>query len=122
MPSRNLAAIPLALGRMLFFGSPVGHVFHALDTETGRVIWLTHVRGIVRDGAVFKRGLLYFGDSSGYLWALDARTGAIVGVKKTRQRFTVGSPVIAGRTLVIGSESGAVIAIPLDVIRTSHDR
>lgn len=122
MPARNLAAIPLALGHMLFFGSPVRPVFHALDTETGRVIWLARVRGIVRDGAVFKRGLLYFGDSSGYLWALDARTGAIIGVKKTRQRFSVGSPVIAGRTLVIGSNGGSVIAIPLDVVRSSHDR
>jgi hypothetical protein len=33
----------------------------------------------------------------------------------------VGSPVVVGKTLIIGSDSGSVMAVPLDLIRASHD-
>ena len=36
-------------------------------------------------------------------------------------RFNVGSPVVDGKTLFIGSDDGSVIAVPLDAIRSSHD-
>jgi hypothetical protein len=33
----------------------------------------------------------------------------------------VGSPIIVGSTLIIGSKTGTVYAVPLQSIRTSHD-
>jgi hypothetical protein len=35
--------------------------------------------------------------------------------------FNVGSPIVVGTTLIIGSDTGSVIAIPLERIRKSLD-
>lgn len=122
VPQRNLAAIPLVRGRTLYFGGSIAPYVHALSVERGDVLWRARVRGSVKGGIAAKDGILYFGDHAGYLWALDARTGTAIGSKRMPTSFNVGSPVIDGNTLVIGSNSGTVIAIPLDVIRNSHDR
>jgi outer membrane protein assembly factor BamB len=121
LPFRNLAAVPLMIDRTLYVGSPVLRVMHAIDANTGRVRWRLAVRGLVRGGAVYKDGVLYFGDLAGYLWAVNARTGKPIGVKKMPVRFSVSSPIVAGETLIVGCRGGSVIAVPLDQIRSSHD-
>ena len=113
---------PLVRGRTLYFGGSIAPYVHALSVEHGDVLWRARVKGPVKGGIAAKDGILYFGDHAGYLWALDARTGTTIGSKRMRTSFNVGSPVIDGNTLVIGSNSGTVIAIPLDVIRNSRDR
>jgi len=120
-PTRNLAAIPLLDGGTLFFGNSTAPWMHALDAETGKVRWRTHVRGPVKGGVVAVGGAVYFGDHGGYLWALDEQTGHVIGVKNMHTPFNVGSPLVVGRTLVIGSLTGRLIAVPLDVIRSAHD-
>ena len=45
----------------------------------------------------------------------------MVGDKSMHRPFNVGSPVVDGATLIIGSDSGSVIAVPLAAIRSSHD-
>jgi outer membrane protein assembly factor BamB len=121
LPPRNEAAIPLLYGNRLYFGSCMVGEMHALDLASGRVIWQTHVRGVVKGGLVAVDGVVYFGDLAGYLWALDANTGKIIGNKKMPSGFNVGSPIVVGRTLVVGSRTGTVYALPLDDIRSSHD-
>jgi outer membrane protein assembly factor BamB len=121
VPARNLASVPLALNGAVYFGSPITPYFHALDAASGQTRWRAKVRGIVRGGPVYKDGTLYFGDLGGYLWALDARTGKVIGSMKTKMRFNVGSPLIAGDTLVVGCRNGKIIAVPLETIRAAHD-
>jgi outer membrane protein assembly factor BamB len=121
LPPRNEAAIPLLYDDRLYFGSSVAAYMHALDPQTGRLIWEAHVRGVVKGGPVAVDNVLYFGDLAGYLWALDARTGAVVGDKRMSSGFNVGSPIVVGQTLIIGSRTGNVYALPLDDIRSSHD-
>jgi len=121
MPRYNLSAIPMVAGDTLYVGSAVAPYVHALGTEDGKLRWSTRVHAPVKGSVAFARGVVYFGDLAGYLWALDARTGRIVGCKNMHTAFNVGSPVIAGETLVIGTKTGAVIAEPLDDIRASHD-
>jgi outer membrane protein assembly factor BamB len=55
------------------------------------------------------------------LWALDAANGAVLGAKRLPVSFRVGSPIIVGKTLIIGSDSGDVFALPLSSITASHD-
>lgn len=121
LPPRNEAAIPLLYGGRLYFGSCVVAYMHALDPATGHLIWETHVHGVVKSGAVVVDGVLYFGDLGGYLWALDPNTGKILGDKKMGSGFNVGSPIVVGQTLIIGSRTGTVYALPLTDIRNSHD-
>jgi outer membrane protein assembly factor BamB len=121
LPIRNEAAIPLLAGGMLYLGSAIAPWMHALDAASGMLVWEMPTRGAVKGGIVAVDGVVYFGDLGGYLWALDAKTGRVVGDKDMHTPFNVGSPIVDGKTLIIGSDSGSVIAIPLEAIRASHD-
>jgi outer membrane protein assembly factor BamB len=122
VPMWNEAAIPLAAGDTVYLGSAIASAMHALDAATGRVRWQTAVRGAVKGGPVLDDGVLYFGDLAGYLWALDAEDGHVIGVKNVHVPFNVGSPVIFGQTLFIGGKDGTFLAIPLAKIRSGRDR
>jgi outer membrane protein assembly factor BamB len=121
LPQRNEAAIPLVINGTLFMGSSLANAVHAIDAHTGQVKWVVHTHGPVKGGIVDAGGTLYFGDLAGYLWAVDASSGAIVGSKNMHTPFNVGSPIVAGHTLIIGSRGGTLAAIPLAAIRASHD-
>jgi len=116
---RNESAIPLVAAHTLFLGSAIAPYMHAIDTDTGKVLWSTKVGGPVLGGIVEQDGRIYFGDRAGNLWALDAKTGAVDGKLATPTPFNVGSPVIAGQSLIIGSKAGTLDAIPLDRILDS---
>lgn len=121
LPIRNEAAIPMLAGGMLYLGSAISPWMHAIEPATGMLLWETQTRGAVKGGIVDVDGTIYFGDLGGYLWALDAKTGRVIGDKQMHTPFNVGSPIVVGQTLIIGSDSGSIIAIPLDDIRTAHD-
>jgi outer membrane protein assembly factor BamB len=121
LPERNEAAIPLLADGLLYLGSSMTPTMHALDPGKGEVAWTMQTRGPVKGGIVDVDGTIYFGDLGGYLWALDAKTGQVVGDKFMKTKFNVGSPIVLGKTLIIGSDSGTVIAVPLQDIRNSHD-
>jgi outer membrane protein assembly factor BamB len=121
LPIRNEAAIPMLAGGTLYLGSAITPWMHAIDSETGMLVWESQTHGAVKGGMVDVDGTIYFGDLGGYLWALDAKTGHVIGDKQMHTPFNVGSPIVVGQTLIIGSDSGSIIAIPLDDIRTAHD-
>jgi outer membrane protein assembly factor BamB len=121
LPQRNEAAIPLLADGLLYLGSAIAPWMHALDAATGVLVWERPTRGAVKGGIVDVDGVVYFGDLGGYLWALDAKTGRVLGDKFMHTPFNVGSPIVDGKTLIIGSDSGSVIAVPLEAILSSHD-
>ncbi len=121
LPINNHAAIPLIYRNVMHLGSAIAPETFALDTRSGKLLWQLHVAGAVKGGMVASDGRLYFGDLGGYLWAVDAQSGVVIGNKKMPDGFNVGSPIIVGRTLVIGSVKGYVFAVPLDEIAASKD-
>ncbi len=121
VPQRNEAAVPLLAGGTLYMGSSVAPTMHAIDPKTGAVKWRMTTHGPVKGGIVDVDGTLYFGDLSGYLWAVKADTGAVVGVKNMHSSFNVSSPIVAGQTLIIGSKGGSIDALPLSTIRSARD-
>ncbi|MBV8491642.1 MAG: PQQ-binding-like beta-propeller repeat protein, partial [Candidatus Eremiobacteraeota bacterium] len=121
LPPRNEAAIPLLAGGQLWVGSSVAPVMHAMDPSTGRVAWAMRAHGPIKGGAACVDGIVYFGDYGGYLWAVDARNDSIVGDMNAEAKFNVGSPLVVGRTLIVGTDSGALLAVPLAQIRNKHD-
>jgi outer membrane protein assembly factor BamB len=122
LPKRNEAAIPLLAQRTLFLGSSVAPQMHAIDPASGRIKWRARTRGAVKGGIVDVNGTLYFGDLAGYLWALRTSDGHVIGVKNMHSEFNVGSPIVVGQTLIIGSRGGTLYAVPLAAIRGAHDR
>ncbi len=117
LPINNQAGIPVVKDGVLYVGGAAAPWANALDAKTGRSIWKTEIYGPVKGAFVVKSGVVYFGDLSGALWALNAGTGAKLGDESLPTAFNVGSPIIVGNTLVIGSFTGSVYALPLDSIR-----
>jgi outer membrane protein assembly factor BamB len=114
----NESAIALIYGGHVFVGSAFSPIVTALDMR-GRITWQRRVSGVVGGGIAALDGVLYFGDSAGHLWALDARSGHPIGSLATDMRFYVGSPIIVNDTLVMGGHSDT-IAVPLADIRGSQ--
>jgi len=121
LPQWNEASIPLVYRRQLYLGSSVEPQIQKFDPKTGRLLWKRAVKGVVKSGMCAKDGILYAGDYAGYLWAIDARSGAVIGSKNMHTVFNVGSPLIAGDTLIVGTNTGTIIALPLEQIRKSRD-
>ncbi|HEV7179857.1 MAG TPA: PQQ-binding-like beta-propeller repeat protein [Candidatus Baltobacteraceae bacterium] len=121
LPERNEAGIPLLANGLLYLGSAIAPYMHAIDPGSGRVIWKWKARGPVKGGVAASADAIYFGDLAGYLWAIDGRTGKVIGDKKMGSGFNVGSPLIVGQTLIIGSRVGTIYAVPTATIRSSHD-
>lgn len=113
---RNESAIPLVAHNVLYLGSAISPYMHAIDTQTGKVLWSTKVEGNVLGGVVERNDKIYFGGRGGNIWALDAKTGAILGKYPTPTPFNVASPVIVGHSLIIGSKTGTIYAVPLSKI------
>jgi outer membrane protein assembly factor BamB len=119
-PANNESAVPLVVGTTVYDGSAVAPVVTAFDLRSGRVKWQLRVSGPVKGGLVERDGALYFGDLHGTLWAVNASTGLVLGSVKTDLSFNVGSPIIVNDSIVIGSQEGPVIAVPLADIRQSR--
>lgn len=119
VPKYNEASIPLIYRKTIYVGSPVAPLVSALDLN-GHLLWQQRVHGPVKGGIAARDGTLYFGDLSGYLWGLDARTGRAIGSLPTDMQFNTGSPIIVNDSLVVGGRED-VIAIPLEDIRDSED-
>jgi outer membrane protein assembly factor BamB len=118
VPKYNEAAIALIYGGRIYVGSAVAPIVTALDMR-GHVLWQVHVRGAVKGGIAAVDGVVYLGDLGGYLWAIDAKSGHVVGSVSTDMRFNVGSPIIVNDSLIQGGLQD-VIAVPLADIRESH--
>lgn len=119
-PTYNEAAIPTYAQGTLYDGSPLAPVVVALDARTGRLRWLLRVSGPVKGAFVLRDAVLYFADYSGKLWAVNATNGHVIGSVQTDLTFNVGSPIALNDSLVVGSQEGPVIAVPLKDIRASR--
>lgn len=118
---RNQSAIPLIYRNRIYEGSAVTAVMSSLDLRTGRQRWQIRTRGAVKGGIVALDGVLYFGDLAGYLWAVRATDGRVIGRLRTNLHFNVGSPIVLNDSLIDGSQEGTVIALPLRAIRDGRD-
>ncbi len=113
LPVNNSTAIPMLDRGRLLIGSAMLPQMVALDAATGRVLWNVPVGGPVKGGVVAKDGIAYFGDAARTFWALDERDGSVRGRTIMRDAFGVGSPIVVGETLIVGTMHGTVIARPL---------
>ena len=121
VPWRNQAAIPMIDRGTLYIGSSISPEMHAIDLKTGHLRWRRRVDGPVKGGLVAVGGNVYFGDFSGRIWALRETDGAVVGTANVGTPFNVDSPIVVGRTLVIASLTGRILALPLEALRGARD-
>jgi outer membrane protein assembly factor BamB len=96
-------------------GEGVGHLY-AIDatkrgdiTESGRIWHYDKIRRSISTGAL-KDGILYYADFSGFLHAIDAKTGKPFWVHDMLAAVW-GSPVIVGDKVYLGDEDGDVVVL-----------
>jgi polyvinyl alcohol dehydrogenase (cytochrome) len=102
---------PALAGGAIFVGG--GDTLYALDRATGCLRWSYAATSAVRSGVVvapWRAGdadaapLVYFGDSFGNAYALDARTGAeawVVRIDEHPDTVLTGTPALFGDTLYV---------------------
>ncbi len=114
-------ATPIVVDGVMYTSGNRGKVY-SLDAKTGKLIWkfdpdidLTVLSQLcctdVNRGVVVWRGNVYVGSLDGYLYALDASTGAVLWkvdtiIDRARAYSITGVPYIAKNQVVIGN-SGA---------------
>jgi outer membrane protein assembly factor BamB len=96
-------------------GEGVGHLY-ALDatkrgdiTKTGLMWHYDKIRRSISTGA-YKDGILYYADFSGFLHAVDAKTGKPFWVHDMLAAVW-GSPVVIGDKVYLGDEDGDVVIL-----------
>lgn len=111
-------ATPIVVDGTMYSSGPKGAVY-ALDAKTGRALWTFMPDidpgimqklccGVVNRGVAVWKGKVYVASLDGYLYALNAASGAIVWKADTiteRQRgySITGAPQVAGDVVVIGN-------------------
>jgi outer membrane protein assembly factor BamB len=99
-------------------GEGIGHLY-AIDatkrgdiTESGRIWHYGEIRRSISTGAVFN-GILFYSDFSGFLHALDAKTGKQVW-KHDMFAAIWGSPIVIDGKVYLGDEDGDVTILNAD--------
>ena len=99
-------------------GEGVGHLY-AIDatkrgdiTETGRIWHYTDIRRSISTGALFN-GILFYPDFSGFLHAVDAKTGKQIW-KHDMFAAIWGSPMVIDGNVYLGDEDGDVTILNAD--------
>jgi outer membrane protein assembly factor BamB len=96
-------------------GEGIGHLY-AIDgtkrgdiTKTGLIWHYDKIRRSISTGA-YKDGILYYADFSGFLHAVDAKTGKPFWVHDMLAAVW-GSPVIVGDKVYLGDEDGDIVVL-----------
>lgn len=98
---------------VLFIGT-LGSALIAIDTKAnGKILWELPVAGWVYSSPALHNGRLYFGDTNGFFYVVDAATGKIVWQIQPdtgKDRAINGTPLVLGDTVYFGIKAGKVFA------------
>ena len=95
---------------VIFDGSSDGRYVQAVNTATGEELWRFMATGVVWASPAFAGGVVYAGDGTGLMFALDAATGTELWRFRAGGALR-GSATPAGDLLLFGSDDGAVYAV-----------
>ncbi len=104
-----LWASPVVWGPLVYSASWAG-VMRCLTLASGDDVWERPLGGRVTATPVVAGGVLYAVTETGELFALDARTGALLFSEAVGPSPLQASPLILGRTVVVAALDGTVRA------------
>lgn len=127
-PDNASGAPTIAHGR-IYVGSPYTDSFFCFAVDTGKQLWEYQVNAPIKGAPAVKDGLVFFGDTHGYLHVLDADTGrrprnpngSPVDKRKLGGSLTdakavalaPGGPVIINENIFVGSQDGFVYSVSI---------
>jgi outer membrane protein assembly factor BamB len=97
---------------ILYVGT-YGNSLYALNGANGKVLWSKPVSSWVWSGPVLNDGNLYVADANGKLYDFPV-SGADAVWTHDLNDAVIGSPLIAGDTLVVSTEKGSVVYLDLN--------
>ncbi|MGY0691306.1 outer membrane protein assembly factor BamB family protein [Virgibacillus sp. FSP13] len=113
----NKSGAPMIYQGNIYVGSPITKTFYAYDLKTGEQLW-KFKNEIMKAPPVAEDGIVYFSNTKGFVYALDAETGEVLRKKELGGKLAPGGPVIINDTLFVGSQDSNVYAVPLtDIIK-----
>jgi outer membrane protein assembly factor BamB len=91
---------------------------YALNAATGAVKWSFHASGPISEAPALLANHLYFGDSTGTFYVLNASSGHMIAAKTmSGSMFAADYPVIVGQTLYQPDDNGELFAWPLSQVK-----
>lgn len=83
VPGTWVISTPVVANGMIYFGTSDGHMYYAMDAQTGDIKWKTPINLNVFSSAAAVGDSIYFGCFNGKLYRLDAKTGEIKATFQT---------------------------------------
>jgi len=123
-PPAFKGGVPMIHGGTVYVGAPVKSIYQALDLKTGKLLWTWTVpepgpAGAARGPATFYDGMLYIA-TVGTVYAVNPKTGALIGQKHIGGRFGIVSPTIVGGTIYLGNSWDWIIALPISEVNPNY--
>ncbi|GAB3433938.1 PQQ-binding-like beta-propeller repeat protein [Actinophytocola sediminis] len=115
VPYSRVGSQPAVADGVLYVGGPDG-VFVALDAKSGKTKWSYDANAVtgplpdgkpngIRDGAAVAGDRVYFGDSTGRVFALHRKTGKVAWISRASTQpnsVMTSSPLVVGNRLFVG--------------------
>ncbi len=87
----------------------------ALDVANGQVRWSLPIAGWVFSTPLLHEGVVYFGDTAGFFYAVDAQSGTLLWQQQPQSppanHAVIGAPALLGETLIFASKSGTIYGL-----------
>lgn len=100
---------PVTANGVVYVGSYYDGNLDAFNEVTGKMLWLFHTNGPLDSPAV-ANGIVYVGSQDGYVYALNAATGAQIW-KHDTGKIVESSPAVAAGHVYIGTEAGTLYSL-----------
>jgi outer membrane protein assembly factor BamB len=113
---RNQSGTPVVVQDTVVVSSPVSRTVLAFRLD-GKPLWSSRLPAMHKGAATIAGADVILGDKSGNMLLLDMASGAIAGSCRIGGSFSVTAPLLVGKTLIVATRDGAVIAAPYVGIR-----
>jgi outer membrane protein assembly factor BamB len=104
---------------VLYQSLPSVDQFAAFDASSGKLLWSVSTSAPVKMSGVVSRGQIFFGDTAGLFYALDAKTGDVRKVLAYPKPFTTAPFLIVGKMLFF-IDTDVLYATKLDEVSADH--
>lgn len=98
MVKNNKSGAPIIYEGKVFVGSPITKTFYAYDLKTGEKLW-EYENEVMKAPPVAQDGKVYFSNTKGMVYALNAETGKVVGKKELNGKLAPSGPIIINDTV-----------------------
>ncbi|MHB8383820.1 MAG: outer membrane protein assembly factor BamB family protein [Candidatus Binataceae bacterium] len=120
LPPAFKGGMPMIHSGVLYLGSPVNSIYQARSLASGKLLWTWKVpdadpAGAGRSPATYYNDTLYIATGPN-IYAIDSKSGKMIGRKHVGGRFGLVNPVIAGGTVYLANSWDWISALPLSEI------